>query len=69
MPVVGVGGIVTTIAAGGSHTVVQLAGGTVQAWGDNLVGQLGNDNTRITSYNVCYTKLLRSTPKSMVGIP
>ncbi len=31
------------IAAGNGHTVALMTDGTVQAWGDNIQGQLGND--------------------------
>jgi len=39
------GGVVTTIAAGDSHTLALLADGTLKSWGDNSVGQLGNGTT------------------------
>ncbi|HEX2315386.1 MAG TPA: S8 family serine peptidase [Thermomonospora sp.] len=34
-----------TVAAGGGHSLVVLADGTVRAWGDNANGQLGNGGT------------------------
>ncbi len=36
---------VTAIAAGDSHTIVLKADGTIWAWGENTVGQLGNGTT------------------------
>lgn len=33
---------VLQVAAGGNHTCALLSGGTVQCWGDNLFGQLGD---------------------------
>jgi alpha-tubulin suppressor-like RCC1 family protein len=38
-------GGVTSIAAGGSHTLAQLADGTVRSWGSNLYGELGDATT------------------------
>ena len=32
----------TTISSGGDHTCVVLTNGTVECWGRNLFGQLGN---------------------------
>ena len=36
---------VTAIAAGGTHTLALLGGGTVRAWGRNKDGELGNSST------------------------
>jgi cysteine-rich repeat protein len=40
-----VGGTVTQVALGGSHTCVRLDNGGVKCWGDNSYGQLGYGNT------------------------
>lgn len=42
MPVQGLPGTVTAVAAGGQSSLALLSGGTVAAWGDNALGQLGN---------------------------
>ena len=43
------GGSPGLIAAGGAHTCVVLAGGTVSCWGDNTSGQLGAVTTETFS--------------------
>jgi len=40
---------VASVAAGGRHSLALLAGGTVDAWGDNEYGQLGAPKSVITS--------------------
>jgi alpha-tubulin suppressor-like RCC1 family protein len=40
---------VASVAAGGRHSLALLAGGTVDAWGDNEYGQLGAPRSVITS--------------------
>src|SRR5438876_11057132 len=39
----------TAVAAGGLHTCMRLPDGTVQCWGRNNVGQLGNGASSVTS--------------------
>jgi cysteine-rich repeat protein len=43
--VVNVGGVVTQISAGGSHTCALLETGNIRCWGFNLFGELGYGNT------------------------
>jgi alpha-tubulin suppressor-like RCC1 family protein len=42
VPVKGLAGSVTEIAAAGEHIVALLSNGTVETWGNNIFGQLGN---------------------------
>lgn len=47
LPVVSLGGAVSTLALGGAHTCAVISGGVVQCWGNNdFGGQLG-DNTLV----------------------
>lgn len=45
VPVTGLGGLVTALAAGANHTCALLQSGAVQCWGDNANGQLGDQTT------------------------
>jgi alpha-tubulin suppressor-like RCC1 family protein len=53
----GLSGSVTAIAAGAYHTVVLLADGSVQAWGNNGFGQLGDGTTTSSLVPVTVTGL------------
>ncbi len=54
VPVSGLTGTVTAVAAGSSHTVALMSDGTVKAWGSNSSGQLGDGtyNNRLTPVTV-----------------
>ncbi len=54
----GLGGPVVHVAGGRSHTCAILQSGTVQCWGDNSGGQLGNGKRGVNSY----------TPVNVVGL-
>jgi alpha-tubulin suppressor-like RCC1 family protein len=46
LPVVSLGGTVTTLALGGAHTCAVISGGVVQCWGNNSFGGQLGDNTK-----------------------
>jgi alpha-tubulin suppressor-like RCC1 family protein len=48
---------VVAIAAGGFHSLALLAGGTVTAWGDNGLGQLGNGTSKSSDKPVTVKQL------------
>jgi len=50
-------GSVTAIAAGGYHTCALTTSGTMQCWGRNLDGQLGNNSTKNSSVPVTVANL------------
>ena len=45
----------TAIASGDFHTCVKLSGGSIQCWGDNSYGELGNDPTTTPYSNIPVT--------------
>jgi hypothetical protein len=61
VPVEGLTGTVTAVAAGGQSSLALISGGTVQAWGDNALGQLGNGATSQSTTPVTVTGLTGAT--------
>lgn len=53
----GLDGSAKAIAAGGAHTCAAMTNGTVQCWGANSSGQLGNGSTQGSSIPVTALKL------------
>src|SRR6266568_4274426 len=56
----------TAVAAGGSHTCMRLPDGTVQCWGRNYSGQLGNGDGNLTNSSVPVTARGLTTATSVV---
>jgi alpha-tubulin suppressor-like RCC1 family protein len=56
----------TAISAGGGHTCALLSDGTVQCWGGNDSGQLGNGTN--TGSQACYPLVCSGIPVTVSGI-
>jgi alpha-tubulin suppressor-like RCC1 family protein len=58
----------TTVVAGGDHTCALLAGGSVECWGYNSFGQLGDATS--TGPQTCYWQLVRcaKTPVAVIAL-
>jgi alpha-tubulin suppressor-like RCC1 family protein len=57
VPVKGLPGAATAISAGGDFSLALMSGGTVQAWGDGALGQLGNGSAGQSTTPVAVTGL------------
>ena len=57
---------VTSIAAGGGHTCALLSGRTVECWGENEYGQLGDGTS--TGPQTCYPDACSTTPVAVTGL-
>jgi len=57
---------VTAIAAGGAHACALLSGGTVDCWGANFFGQLGNATS--SGPETCNGMACSSTPVTVPGL-
>jgi len=63
----GLGGVPRAIATGGDHSCAVLANGTVQCWGNNASGQLGNGSTTASSTPVTATRVADAMTVSAGG--
>lgn len=67
MPISGVTGAVTSLAAGNTHSCVLTTGCNLKCWGGNISGQLGNGTTINSSTPVSPTTTV--TPKCSTTTP
>ena len=61
VPVQGLSGTATAVSAGGQSSLALLTGGSVAAWGDNALGQLGDGSTSDSTTPVTVTGLTGAT--------
>jgi alpha-tubulin suppressor-like RCC1 family protein len=61
VPVQGLSGTVTAVSAGGQSSLALLKAGSVAAWGDNALGQLGNGSASESTTPVTVTGLTGAT--------
>jgi alpha-tubulin suppressor-like RCC1 family protein len=63
----GLGGYtVEEVSAGGTHGLARLSGGTVLAWGENYIGELGDGTT--TGPTLCGTRACSEIPEPVSGV-
>jgi len=68
MSVTGLAGAATAISTGSVHTCALIKGGTVQCWGLNDSGQLGNGTTTDLTWRERGSSIISSTPATVVGL-
>jgi alpha-tubulin suppressor-like RCC1 family protein len=61
VPVQHLPGTATAVSAGGDFSLALMSGGTVEAWGDNSFGELGNGTTSQSTTPVAVTGLTGAT--------